>query len=143
MQDLQKILLRRTCEDTEIMTRVMITESKQRAVKEAAWNRAQTVLAGKKMFCTAQKLLLFSFLFIVPFLSGAPLDNAGGYALKAADVEECSLAHLAAPLSLWKDTGSGLTFSNEFLKATFPAQVFVSQRKAPHVLKRVSFYTVS
>lgn len=105
-----------------------------------AW--AQTVLAGKNMFCTAEKLL-FSFLFIVPFLSEAPLDNAGGYALRAADVKECSLARLTAPLSLWKDVGSDLTFSNEFFKATFPAQVFVSQRKAPHVLKHISLYTVS
>lgn len=90
------------------------------------------------MFCTVERLLLFFFLFIVSFLSKAPPDNAKGYVSRAADVEERSAGHLTAPLSLLKGAGVSspdLIISNEFLKAAFPAQVFLSQCDAPHVLK--------
>lgn len=145
VQNLQKMLLRRMCKDTEtlrFMTRFMITERKQRAMKSRqpgtarAW--AQPVLAGKNLFCIVKRLLLFFFLFIVPFLSKALPDNTRGHVLRAADIEECSLTHLTAPLSPLKGPGLSspdLIFSNEFLKATFPAQVFVSQCNALHVLK--------
>lgn len=132
------------CKDTEtlrFMTRFMITESKQRAMKQAAWNSESlgTTSPSRKEFILYSKKIIIIFLPVhCSFLSKALPDNTRGHVLRAADIEECSLTHLTAPLSPLKGPGLSspdLIFSNEFLKATFPAQVFLSQCNALHVLK--------